>query len=74
MICSKGCGIADIIDGQAGLAVPYNKDDFEKAIKLILGDSKLRDKFSHGSNLILENEFNLSKVVDEIEDLYREIA
>jgi len=70
VICSKGCGIADIIDGQAGLAIPYNEDHLANALLSILSNEKLRqDLGKRGRSMVLEH-FTWQKTADQMEEIY----
>lgn len=71
VICSTGCGIADIIDGQVGIAVPYDRDQLSSAIQHMLDDDKLRREFGERGKLLVRERFNWEKVAELIEDLYK---
>jgi glycosyltransferase involved in cell wall biosynthesis len=74
VICSRGCGIADVIDGQAGLAVPYDKDRLSDAILRMLSDDKMRQQFREKGKLLVRERYNWGKIVEQVEGLYRAVA
>ncbi|MCL0082806.1 glycosyltransferase, partial [Dehalococcoidia bacterium] len=70
VICSQGCGIADVIDGHAGLAVPYDKDQLRDAIIRILNDKELQRKFGEEGKRLVREEFGWDEVVRRVEEIY----
>jgi len=70
VICSRRCGIADVIDGRAGFAVSYDKDQLRDAMIKVLGDERLRRKFGEESRKLVREEFGWDKVVLDIENTY----
>jgi len=73
VICSTGCGLADIIDGQVGLAVPYDKEQLRHALLHILGNDKLRREFGEKGKLLVRERFSWEKIAEQIEDLYKRV-
>ncbi|MBT9138229.1 MAG: Alpha-maltose-1-phosphate synthase [Syntrophomonadaceae bacterium] len=69
--CSKGRGIADVIDGQAGLVVPYDKDQLSNAILHMLSDDKMRREFGEKGKLLVREKFNWEKIAEQIEKVYQ---
>ena len=45
VVCSKGCGIANIIDGKTGFAVHNTKNQLQDAMFEILSNERLRRRF-----------------------------
>jgi len=70
VICSTGCGIADIIDNQAGFAVPYDKEQLQQAMWHVLDDNELRLSFGKKGRKLVRERFNWSKILDQIEAVY----
>jgi len=70
VICSTGCGIADAIDGQVGLAVPYDKGQLQQAMQHILSDDKLRLQFGERGKALVRERFNWERIVGHLEALY----
>lgn len=71
VICSTGCGIADIIDGQVGIAVPYDKEQLRHALLRILENDKLRREFGKKGKLLVRERFNWEKIVERVENIYK---
>ena len=71
VIVTDRCGIADVVDGQAGLAVPYDRDALAKAILDILSGDKLRQQFGEKGKLLVREKFNWEKIAEQVESMYR---
>ena len=71
VVCSVGCGISDMIDGQVGLAVPYDKDALGKAILDMLSDNGMRQEFGEKGRALVKQDFNWQKIAERIEQIYR---
>lgn len=72
VICSTGCGIADIIDGQAGLAVPYDERRLHETLQHILGDDKMRREFGENGKSLVRERFRWEKICEQVENIYEE--
>jgi len=70
VIVTDRCGIADVIDGQAGLAVPYNEEQLSSAILRMLSDNTMSREFSEKGSLLVREQFNWEKIAEQIENLY----
>lgn len=70
VIVTDRCGIADVIKNRAGLVVPYDKDALVKAMSDILSDEKRRGEFGEGGKSLVRQQFDLSKVVENLEKIY----
>lgn len=73
VMCSQGCGIADVIDGQIGLVVPYDKEQLQHALLHILGDIKMRREFGEKGKLLVRERFNWEKIAEQVENLYERV-
>lgn len=73
VICSKQCGIADIIDGQAGLVVPYDKDQLSDAILRMLNNDEMSQEFGKKGRSLVHKQFTWEKIVEQIETMYQRI-
>lgn len=74
VIVTDRCGIADIIDGQVGLVVPYDKDQLSNAILRILSDDIMRREFRKRGKLLVREKFNWEKITEQIEGIYQGVA
>jgi glycosyltransferase involved in cell wall biosynthesis len=70
-IVTDRCGIADIIDNQVGLVVPYDKEQLSNAILRLLGDDKMRREFGERGKLLVRERFNWEKIAEQMENVYR---
>ena len=70
VVITDRCGIADVIDGQAGLAIPYDKDALGKALRDILNDDQMRRQFGEKAKLLVREKFNWEKISQQLEDVY----
>ena len=70
IIVTDRCGIADVIKGQAGLVVAYEKEQLQQALLRILGNDKLRREFGTKGKLLVHEKFNLGIMIDQVESIY----
>ena len=72
VICSKGCGIANVIDGETGIAVSYNEDQVENAIIKILNNDNLRKRFGEKGKKLVMEKFGWDSVVRTVDGIYED--
>lgn len=70
VIVTDRCGIAGMIDGQAGLVVPYDKDQLRDALLHMLNDDKMRLQFGEKGKQLVHEKFNWGEIVRQVEDIY----
>lgn len=70
VIVTDRCGIADVINSQAGLVVPYDKDQLKHALLQMLGDVKMRQEFGEKGRLLVREKYNWEMIAGQIERLY----
>jgi glycosyltransferase involved in cell wall biosynthesis len=70
VIVTDRCGIANVINGRAGLVVPYDKDQLTNAILHMLDDDKLRREFGEKGKLLVREKFNWEKIAEQVENIY----
>ncbi|MFC1918895.1 glycosyltransferase [Chloroflexota bacterium] len=73
VIVTDRCGVADIIDRQAGLVVPCDKDRLCDALIQLLGDDNLSQQFGETGRSLAYERFNWEKVARQVEETYREV-
>jgi len=73
VIVTDRCGIADIIDGEAGLVVPYDEEHLQRALIRILGDDKIRLQFGERGKLLVREKFNWGKIAEQVEAVYQSL-
>ena len=71
VVVTDRCGIADAVDGQAGLVVPYDKDQLRDGLLHILSDDKMRLRFGEKGKLLVRERFSWEKIAERIEDIYK---
>ena len=70
VIVTDRCGISNIIDGQAGLVVPYDEDALGKAILSLMNDDKKRQELGEGGKLLVREKFNWKNIAERVEGIY----
>jgi len=70
VICSEACGLAEVIDGQVGLVVPYDEGQLSNAIMRMLSDGKMRQEFAQQGKSLVREQFSWSKIIVQIESIY----
>jgi glycosyltransferase involved in cell wall biosynthesis len=70
VICSKGCGIAGLIDKQVGLASITDENALAEAMRKILGDKALRQQYSEAGKLLVKD-FDWANIAGQAERLYQ---
>ncbi|MFC1898793.1 glycosyltransferase [Chloroflexota bacterium] len=70
VIVTDRCGIANIINNQAGLVVPYDKNALGKAILNLMNDDKKRQELGERGKLLVRENFNWEKIVKQMEYVY----
>jgi glycosyltransferase involved in cell wall biosynthesis len=72
VIVTDRCGIANVIDGQVGLAVPYDEDALGKAILNILSTVNKNQDFGMKGKLLVRDKLNWAVIVKQIETVYND--
>jgi glycosyltransferase involved in cell wall biosynthesis len=72
VIATDRCGLAPVVDGQAGLAVPYDRDRLRQALGYLLENEELRWEFGEKGKLLVRENFSWGKVAESIERVYNE--
>ena len=62
------------IDGNVGYMTLPTHPDMARAIHRIISDDELREKFSRNCRDAMKSKFSLGKVVDKLEQIYKEVA
>ncbi len=70
VVITDRCGIADVINGQAGIAVPYDKEQLASAITHLLNDDKARLEFGKRGKLLVRDRFNWERIAKQVEGIY----
>lgn len=72
VIVTDRCGIADLVDGNVGCVVEYDKDRLREAIFRILSDEELMGGFGGGGKKLVRDRFSWDKIILNIEGLYND--
>jgi glycosyltransferase involved in cell wall biosynthesis len=70
VIVTDRCGIANIIDGQVGLVVPYNADALGEAILNILSDDNKKQEYGARGKLLVQDKLNWTNISEKLETVY----
>jgi glycosyltransferase involved in cell wall biosynthesis len=70
IVLTDRCGIADVINGRAGLVVPYDAGQLQHALLHILGDDELQREFGEKGKLLVREKFNWEKIAELMESVY----
>ncbi len=73
VIVTDRCGIANVIDDQVGLVVPYDKEQLQNGLLQMLGDDKMRLRFGEKGKLLVREKFNGEKIAEQMEKVYKKI-
>ncbi|MFC1904249.1 glycosyltransferase [Chloroflexota bacterium] len=71
VIVTNRCGIAETVNGQAGLVVPYNQEQLQTELFRILLDTKLRRMLGERGKLLVREKFDWDKIVEQVESVYQ---
>ena len=70
VIVTDRCGIANIIDNQAGIVVPYDEIILSKTLLTLLHDNNKKQEFGKNGILLVRDKLNWDKINKQIEDIY----
>jgi len=70
VVITDRCGIADVINGEAGLVVSHDKDELSSAISRMLGDDDLREAFGERGKRLVREKFNWERIAEQMERVY----
>jgi glycosyltransferase involved in cell wall biosynthesis len=73
VVITDRCGIAGLVNGQAGLAVPHDKDQLQDAILHMLSDEGMRLDFGRRGRLLVQERYNWARIAGQIEAIYRSL-
>ncbi|MFC2021448.1 glycosyltransferase [Chloroflexota bacterium] len=73
VIVTDRCGIADVVNGQAGLVVSYDKDHLRDALRHMLNDDKMRQQLGERGKLLVREQFNWTKIAEQMEGVYQAV-
>ena len=71
VIVSDTCGIASLLDGQAGLAIPARTDALAEALRKLLEDEPLRARLQSGCRRVA-SQLSWETLAGQMEGYYAE--
>ena len=71
VIVTDRCGLADVVNGEAGLVVSYDRDQLQHALLRMLSHEKMRRRFGAKGKLLVHEKFSLEKIAEQVEGVYR---
>ncbi|MGB2727286.1 MAG: glycosyltransferase family 4 protein [Halobacteriota archaeon] len=73
VIVTDRCGIADIVDGEMGYVIEYDKDQLRDVIIKVLSDEELWRGFGVVGKQLVREKFGWNKIAIQIENIYKYI-
>jgi glycosyltransferase involved in cell wall biosynthesis len=70
VIITNRCGIADMIDGIAGIVIPYDSHQLYHSISQLLNDNQLRLKLGENGRKMVTKNFNWESIIKSMESTY----
>ncbi|MFC1991163.1 glycosyltransferase [Chloroflexota bacterium] len=70
VIVTDRCGLASMINNQAGIVASFDKDKLSDAIFYLLSNDKKRQEFGGNGRLMVREKFNWPKVTEQLEGIY----
>ena len=70
IILTDRCGIADVIEGQAGLVVPYDREQLQHALLHMLDDDKMRLRFGERGKSLVRERFTWGSITEQVISIY----
>jgi glycosyltransferase involved in cell wall biosynthesis len=72
VVVSDKCGIYSLIEGRAGLVIPVDRDALTSALKTLLGDKELYERFKAGCRQVT-NELTWGTLSERMENYYHQV-
>ncbi|OGN96144.1 MAG: hypothetical protein A2Y89_03805 [Chloroflexi bacterium RBG_13_51_18] len=71
VVVTDRCGIADIIRDKAGLVAPYEAAPLKEALRQMLGDEKIRQKYGKDGQALVRGKYGWGAIAEEMEGVYK---
>lgn len=72
VVITDHCNIPEVADHKAGFVVGRNEEEIQNALFTILNDEKIKRELGNNGRKMVRKKFTLTKVVEQVEELYRE--
>ena len=73
ILTTETCQISSLINNRAGLVSAANPDSLAAGLRQLLSDQEQRGVWARGARELAETEFSISKIVGQLENIYRQI-
>lgn len=73
VIVTDRCQIADLVQGNVGFVVPYDKDRLREAILKMLTDKELRMRFGKRGRILVKEQYSWSHRTEQFEAVYEKV-
>jgi len=70
VIVTDRCGIADVINGQAGLVAPPQPEALSAAMAAVLKDKNRAREFGEKGRSLVRERFNWESIAGQVENVY----
>jgi glycosyltransferase involved in cell wall biosynthesis len=70
VVVTDRCGVADIVRDKAGLVVPYEAAGLEKALRRMLADDSLRQRYGKDGQALVRGEYGWGAIAEKMERVY----
>ena len=71
VVFTDRCGVADWIDTQSGLIIPYARNQLLDALIYMLNDNRIRQQFAERGRELVIRKFSWEKIVEAMQGLYQ---
>lgn len=72
VIVTNACGIRSLVEGQAGLVIPPEREALAEALRLLLHDKDLCARFKEGGRRVAE-QLSWNRLIERMEGYYTEV-
>ncbi|MCA9367243.1 glycosyltransferase [Candidatus Kaiserbacteria bacterium] len=73
ILTTDNCEIAHIVRGAAGETTPFDADEFANKMDALMDDPERLKKYSVSAQRMIQNEFSMQAVGDQLESLYLDL-
>jgi len=72
VVITDRCNIPEVAHYKAGFVVGVNEEEIQNAVFTVLNDEKIKRELGSNGRKMVREKFTLTKVVEQLEELYRE--
>ena len=74
VVITDCCNLPEVADYEAGFVVGRKEEEIQNALFTILNDEKTKRELGSNGRKMVQEKFTLTKVVERLEELYREVS